>query len=62
MGKLAILFTAGTVACIFGYLSIWALIMSNPTTMVWLSFLLMPFGWGIILLGVGAVVCWILKK
>jgi len=62
MGKLAIMFTALTVACILAYITIWAMITSNPQNMAGLSFLLMPFGWGIILCGVGAVVSWILKR
>ena len=56
------LFTGITVVCILAYITLWALIMSNPENSLGFSFIMMPLGWGILVGIVGAVVCYIMKK
>jgi len=62
MGKMFMLFTGITVVCILAYITLWALIMSNPENSLGFSFIMMPLGWGILVGIVGAVVCYIMKK
>ena len=60
--KLTMLFGILFAVCIIGYLTVYGLVVTNPAMGVGLSLLMMPLGWGILIFGVGLVVCFILKR
>ena len=62
MGRLTILFIGIFVACLLGYLSVYALMLSMPQSAVAFAIFLLPLGIGMLVGVVGAVASFVLNK